>query len=77
MEIRKEWLRNRLSNISVADDFNYDLVLAQTKGWPIAEVDQLLSLIIEAAYWRSIESPDMSVILTNIDFELALKKSHT
>ncbi|CAF0720144.1 unnamed protein product [Adineta steineri] len=77
MEIRKEWLRNRLSNISVADDFNYDLVLAQTKGWPIAEVDQLLSLIIEAAYWRSIESPDMSVMLTNIDFELGLKKSHT
>jgi hypothetical protein len=32
MEIRQEWLRNRLSNISVADDFNYDLILAQTKG---------------------------------------------
>jgi len=55
MEIRKEWLRNRLSNISVADDFNSELVLAQTKGWPIAEVDQLIRLTIEAAYWRSLE----------------------
>ena len=32
MEIRQEWLRNRLSNILVADDFNSELVLAQTKG---------------------------------------------
>lgn len=32
MEIRKEWLRNRLLNVVVADDFNYDLILAQTKG---------------------------------------------
>ena len=55
IEIRKEWLRKRLSNISVADDFNYDLILAQTKSWPIAEVDQLIRLTIEAAYWRSLE----------------------
>lgn len=33
IEIRKEWLRNRLINITVADDFNYDLILAQTKGF--------------------------------------------
>ncbi|CAF4921168.1 unnamed protein product [Rotaria sp. Silwood1] len=76
MEIRKEWLRHRLLNISVADDFNHDLVLAQTKGWPIAEIDQLIRLTIEAAYWRSFESSDMLVMLTNADFETALKKSH-
>ncbi|CAF3775209.1 unnamed protein product [Rotaria socialis] len=76
MEIRKQWLRNRLSNISVADDFNYDLVLAQTKGWPLAEIDQLIRLTIEAAYWRSLESVDMLTMLTNADFEIALKQSH-
>ena len=32
MEIRKDWLRNRLSNVHVADDFNYALSLAQTKS---------------------------------------------
>ncbi|CAF2844366.1 unnamed protein product [Rotaria sp. Silwood2] len=77
MEIRKEWLRNRLLNILVADDFNYDLILAQTKGWPIVEIDQLIRLTIEAAYWRSLESSDMLVMLTNADFEIALKKSHS
>ncbi|CAM4760651.1 unnamed protein product [Rotaria magnacalcarata] len=76
MEIRKQWLRNRLSTISVADDFNYDLVLAQTKGWPLAEIDQLIRLTIEAAYWRSLESVDMPTMLTNADFEIALKQSH-
>ncbi len=55
IEIRKEWIRNRLSNISIADDFNYDLILAQTKSWPITDVDQLIRLTIEAAYWRSLE----------------------
>lgn len=71
MDIRKEWLRKRLDNVSVSDDFNYDLILAQTKslcypflscpvkdclvGWPIAEVDQLIRLTIEAAYWRFLE----------------------
>jgi hypothetical protein len=32
IEIRKEWLRKRLLNIPIAEDFNYDLILAQTKS---------------------------------------------
>jgi hypothetical protein len=77
-----------LSSLSIADDFNYDLVLAQTKGlststdhfhcrdvsgWPIPEVDQLIRFMVEAAHWRS---PEMSTTLINVDFEVALKKSH-
>jgi len=32
IEIRKEWLRKRFLNIPIAEDFNYDLILAQTKS---------------------------------------------
>ena len=32
MEIRQRWIRQRLSHVSVADDFNDNLVLIQTKG---------------------------------------------
>lgn len=45
----------RLSNNRTTEDYNYDLILAQTKGWSIDEVDQLIRLTIETAYWRSVE----------------------
>jgi hypothetical protein len=74
MAMRKQWLCRRLTNVVVADDFNRDLILAQTKGspvvamlvvdndnetvldllgWPMLELDQLLRLTFETAYWRS------------------------
>ena len=55
MDIRKQWLSNRLSKVSVAPDFNHDLILAQTKGWPILEVDQLIRLTVETAHVRALK----------------------
>lgn len=55
MDIRKRWLYNRLSKVTVAPDFNYDLILAQTKGWPIIEIDQLIRLTVEAASTRMLK----------------------
>ena len=54
-------------------DWSLSSTLGDVSGWPIPEVDQLIRFMVEAAHWRASE---MSMTLTNGDFEVALKKSH-
>ncbi|CAF1474100.1 unnamed protein product, partial [Didymodactylos carnosus] len=79
IEIRKKWIVKRLSNIPLSDDFSIDMFLAQTKGWQMGELEQLVHFIIQACSARNkekmIDPSEWS--LNSVDFDIALKKCHS